>query len=163
MADEMLWSTQSGFLTNTKLNMPFQTVAQPLMRFRQFVDIKEAFGKNAGESVNWLKVANQSGSGRDLIETNVMPEAQQPLSWGTGSVKEVGISIPFTFKVETLSKFDIKSIIKKSLLNDARKVIDGNVERQFNQTPLRYVGTSATGFALTTNGTATAINNLYSQ
>lgn len=38
MAGEMLWSTQSGYLTQNKLNKDFQKAAQPLMRFRQFVN-----------------------------------------------------------------------------------------------------------------------------
>lgn len=34
MADEMLWTTQSGVLTNTKLNLIFRRVAQPMQKFR---------------------------------------------------------------------------------------------------------------------------------
>lgn len=35
---EMLWTTQSGYLTNNKLNKIFQKAAQPLCKFRQFVE-----------------------------------------------------------------------------------------------------------------------------
>ena len=70
----------------------------------------------------------------------------------------VGNSIPFTSKVETLSEFDLMAIIKDTLLNDAVKCIDGEIERQFNACLLRYVGRSTTTYALTTNGTATAVN-----
>lgn len=154
----MVWSTQSGFLTNGKLNKDFQTQAQPLTRFRQFVSIKNALGKNAGQTVNWLQVSNVSNFGGQLIETNTMHETNQTLTWGTLSVAEYGNSIPFTYAIETLSEFDIKQIIKDGLLDDAVKCMDGEVERQFNATPLRYVGTAAAGFVLTTNGTATATN-----
>lgn len=158
MANEMLWATHSGFLTNNKLNKMFQRVAQPLFRFRQFVSLHEAFGKQQGQSVNWLKVANVGTYGGSLIETNTMHETTQALSWGTLTVTEYGNSIPFSFKIETLSEFDIQEIVRRSLLDDAVKVIDGLVERKFNDTKLRYVGTSASGGALTTNGTATASN-----
>lgn len=67
-------------------------------------------------------------------------------------------SIPFTYKIEALSEFDIKEIVKNGLLDDAVKCVDGEVERQYNATPLRYVGTATAGFVLTTNGTATATN-----
>lgn len=154
----MVWSTQSGFLTSGKLNKEFQTQAQPLTRFRQFVSIKNALGKNAGQTVNWLQVSNVSNFGGQLIETNTMHETNQTLTWGTLSVAEYGNSIPFTYAIETLSEFDIKQIIKDGLLDDAVKCMDGEVERQFNATPLRYVGTAAAGFVLTTNGTATATN-----
>lgn len=158
MANEMLWSTQSGYLTNNKLNMKFQRAAQPLMRFRQFVKFKEAFGKMQGQTVNWLKVSNASTYGGSLVETQTMHEGGQPLTWGTLSVTEYGLSIPFTFKVATLSEFDVMEIMRGSLLDDAVKVIDGVIETQFNTTPLRYVGTATGGGAVTTDGTATATN-----
>lgn len=158
MAGEMQWSQQSGFLTNNELNKFFQKAAQPMLKFRQFVALKEAFGKQKGESVNWLKVANVDDFGGKLVETNTMHETKQGLSWGTLTVDEYGNSIPFTQKVEALSEFDIKQIVRDGLLDDAVKVIDGEVERQFNATPLRYVGTATGGYALTTDGTATATN-----
>ena len=124
MANEMLWTTQSGYLTNNKLNKQFQNTAQPLMRFRQFTSLKEAFGKQQGETVNWLKVANVGNYGGKLTETDTMHETTQALTWGTASVTEYGNSIPFTFKVEALSEFDIKEIVKGGLLDDAVKCID---------------------------------------
>lgn len=154
----MNWVAQSGYLTNNKLNMDYQKTAQPLQRFRQFVTIKEAFGKQQGETVNWLKAANLSTRGGSLTETNTMHESDQALTWGTLSVNEYGNSIPFTFKLESLSEFDIKSILKSGLMDDQVKVLDGVVEREFNKTPLRYVGTSTTTGTLTTNSVATVTN-----
>lgn len=49
--------------------------------------------------------------------------------------------------------------MREGLLDDAVKCIDGEVERQFNATKLRYVGTATGGGVLTTNGTATTTNN----
>ncbi len=158
MANEMIWTTQSGFLSNGTLNEEYQRAAQPLAKFRQFCSIKGALGKNKGESVNWLKVSNIGTYGGTLIETNTMHESDQPLAWGTLSVDELGNSVPFTFKIETLSEFDIRQIIKEGLLDDTWKCIDGLVERQFNATLLRHVGTATNGFVLTTNGTTTATN-----
>lgn len=158
MSYEMLWTTQSGYLTNNKLNKAFQKAAQPRCKFRQFVMFKEAFGKNQGQSVNWLKVANITDYGGVLTETNTMHETDQQLTWGTLTVNEYGNSIPFTFKIEALSEFDIKSIVRGGLLDDFVKVIDGLVERQFNTTKLRYVGTATAGGVVTTNGTATTSN-----
>lgn len=155
---QMTWSTHSGFLSNAELNMQFQMSAQPLLRFRQFVGLKEAFGKQKGESVNWMKVADLGTIGGRLTETNTMHQSSQSLSWGTLTVDEYGNSIPFTFKIETLSRFDIEEIIREGLQNDMVKVVDGLTERQFNATKLRYVGTATGGYVLTTNGTATATN-----
>ncbi len=153
-----VWSTQSGYLFNPELNKKLQYSAQPRFRFRQFVDIKEAFGKGKGDSVNWDKVANVTAFGQKLVETSTMPETVQALTKGTLSVFEYGNSIPFTGKLEALSMFDIEGIVRKGLMDDMVKCIDGEVERQFNATKLQYVGTATAGGALTTNGTATATN-----
>jgi N4-gp56 family major capsid protein len=154
----MNWVDQGGYLTNNKLSMDYQKTAQPLFRFRQFVDTKEAFGKQQGQAVNWLKVANVSDYGRQVAETDLAPETTQTLTWGTTTVTEYMNSIPFTFKMEALSEFDIKSIIRTGLMDDMVKVMDGTVEREFNKTPLRYVGTTTSTGTLTTNSTATVTN-----
>ncbi len=155
---EMLWTTQSGYLTNNKLNKSFQKAAQPLTRFRQFVKFKEAFGKSQGQSVNWLKVSNVSTYGGKLVETTTMHETKQPINWGTLTVDEYGNAIPFTYKLEALSEFDVKSIIREGLLDDAVKCMDGEIERQFNGCQLRYAADTTTSGSLTTNGTATIVN-----
>lgn len=158
MAGEMLWTTQSGYLTSGYLNKKFQKAAQPLARFRQFTKFKEAFGKGKGETVNWLKVANVSTAGGSLTETTVMNETKQVLSWGTLTLSEYGNAIPFTGKLEALSEFDIVNIMKEGLLDDFVKCNEGVIERAFNSCVLRYVGTATGGGAVTTNGTATASN-----
>lgn len=158
MAYEGYWATHSSYLTNNKLTKAFQKAAQPLMRFRQFCAIKESFGKHQGESVNWLKVSNLSGYGGTIAETDSMPETTLPISWGTVSVQEYGLALPFTFKLEALSEFDWEQLVREGLLDDCHKVIDGVIERKFNETKLRYVGTSATAGTVTTDGTATATN-----
>ena len=152
------WTNQSGYLTSGYLNKKFQVQAQPLLRFRQFLQFKEAFGKSKGETVNWLKVGNAGTYGGKLTETNVMHTTDYSMTWGTLTVYEYGNSIPFTFKVETLSEFDLDRIIRDTLLNDAVKCMDGEIERQFNACLLRYVGTSTSAQTVTTNGTATQTN-----
>lgn len=87
---QMIWATQSGYLTNGVLSKEFQKQAQPLTRFRQFVSIKNAIGKNSGESYNWLQVSNVGGYGGKLTETNTMHETNQTLTWGTLTITEYG-------------------------------------------------------------------------
>jgi N4-gp56 family major capsid protein len=154
----MNWTNQGSYLTNNKLNKMFQKEAQEMCRFRQFVKFKEAFGSHQGASVNWLKVSNVADRGHRLAETSAMPESRVPLAWGTLTVHEYGMSIPFTFKAEILSEFDLMSIMREGLLDDAVKVIDGSIERQFNATKLRYVGTATNGKVTSTDGTTTKTN-----
>lgn len=158
MSYEMIWSTQSGYLTNGMLNKRFRKSAQPLTKFRQFCEFKEAFGKSKGESVNWLKVANIGTYGRQITETETIPETTQQLSWGTLTVTEYGMSIPFTFKIDALSEFDVQQLIRGGLLDDCVKVIDGTVETEFNKTPFRYGGTSTSTGTFYTASSCTATN-----
>jgi hypothetical protein len=152
------WIDQGGYLSNVELNKKFQMAAQPLMRFRQFCESKSILGKSSGESVNWLKVSNVGTYGGSLVETNTMIETTQTKAWGTLTVNEYGNSIPFTFKVTTLSKFDLERIVRQGLLDDCAKVLDAMVEREFNKTAIRLVATSTTGYVVTTNSAATATN-----
>lgn len=154
----MNWTTNSGYLSNGELNKTIQYEAQPLLKFRQFCSLKEDFGKQKGETVNWLRAANVGTIGGRLVETNTFHETNQALTWGTLTVDEFGNSIPFPYKLEALSMFDIVQIIREGLMNDLVQVIDGTVEREFNKTPLRYVGSATDGYALTTNSVATLTN-----
>jgi hypothetical protein len=161
----MTWSVHNGVLTNNQLNKTFQREAQPLNRFRQFVKFKSAFGKGVGQTENWLKVSNAGPAagtttyGGQLTETNTMFEAGQPLALGTVTVQEYGMAIPMTFKVQTLSEFDVMTIVRESLLDDQVKVIDGVIERQFNATLLRWTGLTSATQTFTTNGTTAGTNN----
>lgn len=88
----MLWATNSvgGFLANPKIDKILQFSTQPLSRFRQFTEIKNAFGKQSGETFNWDKIANVSNPGGRLVETDTMHKTQQIISKGTMSIYEYG-------------------------------------------------------------------------
>lgn len=153
------WIDQGGYLSNTELNKRYFFSAQPMFKFRQFTDIKSSLGKHKGQSENWLKVANLGTYGGALAETNTVHESSQAKSWGTLTIKEYANSIPLTQKVQTLSRFELDNIVKRGLRDDMVKCLDGVVERKFNETKLRYAGTAAGGYVLTTNGVATATNS----
>ncbi len=155
-----LWATSSlgGILYSPKLSRKLRYAAQPLLRFRQFCDVKDAFGKNKGDTVNWEKIANISTQGGTLVETSTMPERNYTIVKGTLTVTEYGNAIPLTRKVDELSEFEMTDMVEKSLKNDMVKVMDTAVEAQFDACKIRYVGSSSTTYALTTDGTATATN-----
>lgn len=153
------WVNQGGYLSNVELNKDFFFSAQPMFKFRQFTDVKSSLGKHKGNSENWLKVANLGTYGGSIAETNTMPESSQAKSWGTLTIDEYGNSIPFTFKVAELSRFDLKKILDQGLRDDMVKVLDGIVEREFNSTVLRYAGLTASTGTVTTDGTAGGTNN----
>lgn len=153
-----LWVNDSGVHFSPKLSKFLRYSAQPALKFRKFTEMKDAFGKEPGDSFNFDKVANLGTHGRQLLETSTVPQSSQAITKGTLTITEYGNSIPFTFKLSKLSQFDLESIIEKGLRDDMVKVTDAACHAEFNATPLRYVGTSTTTFVLNTNGTTTTTN-----
>ena len=164
------WAVSSlgGFLYSRQLSNVLRMAVQPLVKFRQFADVRDGAqqGRKKGDTFTWDVMSDVSNAGGVLVETNTMPETNFTITQGTLTITEAGNSIPFSAKLDNLSKFPVQDVIQKVLKNDAVKTFDRFAWTQFNQTPLRIVagtggtGSSATGqITLTTNGTATSTNN----
>lgn len=148
-----------------KLSKELRLAVQPLVKFRQFADVKDATmqGKNKGDAFHWNVYSDIATQGTTLVETSTMPESQFTISQGTMTITEFGNSVPFSGKLDDLSEHPVKEIVNKVLKNDAKKAFDIAAHAQFNATPLRVVptgGTATDTVVLTTNGTATATNNV---
>jgi N4-gp56 family major capsid protein len=130
---------QGGYYTNPRLSEQLRHALQPLCKFRQFVDVKQAWGKGKGESVIFNKVAKISTAGGTLVETNVMPEHQYALSRGTITLSEWGNSVPFTGKLADLSEFDISNPNHRVLRDDMVSVLDKAAGIEFKKTQRKYV------------------------
>ena len=162
------WAVNSlgGFFYSQNLSDELREAVQPMSRFRQFADVKDASqqGKGKGQTFTWDVVSDVSATGGTLVETNTMPETQFSITQATLTVTEYGNSVPYSGKLEALSKFEVRKPVMQALRNDAVKVFDRGAWAQFNNAPLRVVpataGTSTTVLTLTTNGTATATNNI---
>jgi N4-gp56 family major capsid protein len=133
-----------------------RSIAQPLFRLRQFVDAQEAIGKQRGDTWLFNKTSNVATQGGTLIETNTIPETNYTMSQGTGTVTEYGNSVPYTLKLETLSKFAVDPIVEQKLRDDMVKVIESAVGDQFVATEYKAVCSAGTTLVITTDGTATA-------
>lgn len=160
-----LWAVNSlgGFFYSLNLSDELRQALQPEARFRQFCDAKDAGGKNKGQTFTWDTVQNVATAGGTLVETSTMPETNFTILQGTLTITEYGNSVPYSNKLESLSKFEVKKPVMTALKNDAKKVFDRAAYAQFYQTPLRVVptgGTATDAVTLTTNGTATLTNNI---
>ena len=155
-----IWATNSlgGFFYSLNLSDELRDALQPMSRFRQFCDVGDAVGKHKGQTWTWDVVSDVATAGGTLVETNTMPETQFTISQGTLTVTEYGNSVPYSGKLEDLSKFTVRKPVMQALRNDANKVLDRAAYAQFYLTPLRAVGTATNLIATTTNGTATASN-----
>lgn len=159
-----LWVTNSlgGYLSSKNLSRKLRHAVQPMVKFRQFADVKDASqqGKSKGQSFTWDVFSDVATNGGTLVETSTVGKTQFTITQGTLTITEYGNSIDYTGKLDNLSELPVTKIINTVLKNDATRTLDRSCFNQFNTTPLRVVGTSSTAVSLTTNGTATATNSI---
>lgn len=162
-----VWAVNSlgGFMYSRQLSSVLRMAVQPLVKFRQFADVRDASqqGKKKGDIFTWDVFSDVATPGAVLSETNTMPETNFTIVQGTLTVTEAGNSVPYSGKLDNLSKFPVMELIQKVLKNDAVKTFDRLAWAQFNQTPLRAIptaGTDTAAITLFTNGTVTGTNNV---
>lgn len=162
-----VWAVSSlgGYMYSDELSDVLRMALQPLVKFRQFCDAKDATDKglNKGNAYHWDVFSNITTQGTTLTETTTMPESGFTVTQGTLTVTEYGNSVPYTAKLDDLSKLPVKDIINKVLKHDAKKCFDTESYNQFNLTLLRVAPASSTAtdsVTLTTNGTCSTTNSV---
>ena len=156
-----VWSTSAlgGYMWSPNLSRKLRTALQPMVRFRQFCDAKEAFGLGIGATFNWNIYSDVQQAGTTLVENQVMPETNFVITQNSLTITEYGNSVPFTKKLDDLSEQPVTEIINKVLKNDARKVLDLAAYNQFNASPYRIWGTSTSTIVVNTNGTVSGTSS----
>lgn len=98
-----LWVTDSigGYMYSDKLSRELRMAVQPMVKFRQFCDAKDAtkarnpegnmLGK--GDTFHWNVYGDVGDQGGTLVETTTMPETNFNITQGTLTVKNI-IGIP---------------------------------------------------------------------
>lgn len=162
-----VWAVNSlgGYMYSRQLSRVLRMNVQPLVKFRQFCDVKDASqqGKKKGDIYTYDVFSDVSQAGGTLVETNTMPETNFTVTQGTLTITEAGNSVPYSGKLDDLSKFPVTDIINKVLKNDCTKSLDTLAYNQFNSTLLRAIpagGTDTAAITLYTNGTVTGTNNV---
>jgi N4-gp56 family major capsid protein len=158
-------NSQGGYLYSRQLSNVLRGAVQPLTKFRQFCDVHDASqqGKKKGDIFTFDVYSDVATAGAVLVETNTVPETNFTIVQGTLTITEAANSIPFSGKLDNLSKFPVTQIIEKVLKNDCVKFMDRLGWTQFNQTLLRVIASSGTDTAavqLFTNGTVTGTNSI---
>jgi N4-gp56 family major capsid protein len=128
-----------------------------------YVDVEDQFGKGKGESITLTRFTNiDESASAELSELLPIPEVQFSLSTSSITVKEYGVAVPYTGKLEALSKFNIENLVQRTLMEQKRLVLDSLALTQFKSTNVKYVPTAATTASITYNGTAsgTAVADL---
>ena len=152
-----------------ELSDTLRTALQPMVRFRQFCDARDATekGLHSGEEYNWNIYSDVKEQGGVLTEYSgtgattalaPMPETYYTITQGSLTVTEQGNSVPFSQKLDNLSKHPVKEVVQKVLKNDANKALDTAAYNQFKSTLLTAVGSGAAGseaVAFVADGTLT--------
>lgn len=162
-----VWAVNSlgGYMYSRQLSNVLRMAVQPLVKFRQFADVRDASqqGKKKGDIFTWDVFSDVATPGGVLTETNTMPETNFTIVQGTLTMTEAGNSVPYSGKLDNLSKFPVQELIQKVLKNDAVKTFDRLAWTQFNQTLLQAIptgGTDTAAITLYTNGTITGTNSI---
>lgn len=162
-----LWAVaaEGGYMYSNELSDFLRVKAQPLTKFRQMADAKDGYekGLNRGDKFYWNVYSDIGTQGRQLDETQPMPESGYTIGQRSLTIVEAGNSVPFTGKLTDMSKHDVQAIIDKTLKNDARKYFDIQAFLQFKQTVLRATptsGTSTTSVTVNSNSVAPYANNV---
>lgn len=162
------WASDSGnngFRTVVDISKKVVHAAQPMMKFRQFVSVEPAFGKNKGESVQIYRAANTAAEydTAAINELDRIPTTSVAVTPRLITVNEYGRAIPFTGKVETLAEVDVESnVYLKALRNHMAKTIDYQVARAFKSADICAIPTSSTAITWDVDGTpsTTALSNI---
>lgn len=149
-------SSLGGFLSQPYLTQRLRAQAQPQFRFRQFVDVKEAVGKNRGDTWLYDKRGNVQTQGTILSETNTIPQTNFLVGQGTGVIVEYANSVPYTGKLEALGQIMIEPAVEQSLRDDMVKALESAAGAQYVNTEFIAVMSATNSTVITTNGTATA-------
>ncbi len=161
-----VWAVNSlgGYMYSDELSDILRTALQPIVRFRQFCDAKDATDKGLGKGdlFHWNVYSDVEDGGGELQELEAMPETNFVITQGTLTVTEYGNSVPYSGKLDNLSKQPVSEIIHKVLKVDAKKTLDGAAHAQFNATPLTVTPTGGNSTTAVTfeEGGCTITNNV---
>lgn len=167
-----LWAvnTLGGYMYSNELSDILRRQVQPLCKFRQFQDARDFTekGLHRGQTFTWDVYQNVTQQGTTLTETSTIPQTNFTIVQGTGTVTEMGNSVPYTGMLDDMSKHPVQEIINKALKDDARKALDLQAYIQFYSTPLLVTpgtaggagGSSTSSIQLFTAGTTTVTNSV---
>jgi len=152
---QQVWSVNSlgGYLHSDEFSKKVRHAAQPMQKFRQFVDPESQIGKNRGDACLFTKISNISTAGGTLIETATIPKRNYTVQQDTLTVNEYGNAIPYTLKAQTLAEVSVDDMVRTVLRNDMSKVLDSAAATEFTTSDYKA---TITNTATTTFGTAGA-------
>jgi len=163
MAFSWDFDAPTGTFKNNQLSAELYETALENSVCMPYVDVETSFGKGKGDTFNLTRFTHITEPASAQLAENVpIPEVQFSMSTSAITVSEFGIAVPYTGKLEMLSKYNIENAVQRTLMEQKRLVLDSLALTQFKSVNFKYVPTSATAATLTYNGTpsGTAVADL---
>lgn len=161
-----VWGTDNlgGYMYSDQLSNELRMALQPVLKFRQFADVKDAThqGLHKGDTFTWNTYSDVATAGTTLTEGTAIPETNFTITQASMTITEYGNSVPYSGKLDNLSLHPVREVVRKVLKNDAKKAMDLAAATQFAATPLRASGTGTGATAAVTfdvDGTPTDTND----
>jgi len=159
-----VWGTDNlgGYMYSDQLSHELRMALQPVLKFRQFADVKDAThqGLNKGDTFTWNVYSDVATAGTTLTENTSIPETNFTITQASMTITEYGNSVPYSGKLDNLSLHPVREVVRKVLKNDAKKALDGAAAAQFALTPLRASSTGAAAITFDTDASTTETNNI---
>ena len=155
----MSWTfdAPSGTYKNHSLSTKIRRQAVADTQFMRFLTPEPGFGKKKGESVTITRILKLPLATR-VSETDRLPAGRPPIETKQVSVSEWGFKIPVTEFEKNLTHYDIMNPFQATLREQMELTLDSMAAEAFKSTPIKYVP-EASGFTLSTNGTAGATSD----
>lgn len=138
-------SALGGNLTSETFSRTFRMQAQRKYRWRQFVRMDLALGKNNGDYYTFRKGDDLADEGQTIGEFEPVPETQWESRSGQVQVKERTNANPYTSRLSLLSKLSIEDINVINLRNNMAKTLDKMCGKYFRKSEICYTPTGSSG------------------
>lgn len=122
--------------------------------FMPYVEVQSEFGRGKGDTLNFTRFTHiTEPDSAELAELLPIPEVQFSLATSSFVIKEYGMAVPYTAKLETLANFSVDNLVHRTLSEQKRLVLDTLGLTAAKLTNVKYVATAATTSSVTYNGT----------
>jgi len=145
-------SSLGGYFALPWLTNKLRTVAAPMYKFRQFCNVREAFGQRRGATAMWDKVSAISTRGGTLSETSTIPRRNFTITQGSVVITEYGNAIDYTLKLEKLAEYEVPEIVRSRLRDDTAYTLDVAAGTKFVGAKFVAVATTTASTVFVTTG-----------
>src|SRR3990167_1449648 len=103
-------NSEGGYFAAPKLSKDIRHLAQPMMKFRQFVKTEPGYAKRNGDRmlVDIVSDADDTTGHNPISETQTVPKMKYSVSQVEVIAREFGRKVPFTGKLEAFSEVSVQ-------------------------------------------------------